>query len=149
MKLFDEAINILLVEDSHTDVILMRKMLSMAKTPNNLYVVKDGIEAIAFLRKEEGYEDVPRPNLILLDLNLPRKNGKEVLAEVKADDNLKTIPIIILSTSDDERDILDCYQGQANCYLTKPISMKDFKQQVELIENFWFNLVQYPQGNED
>ena len=76
MKLFDEAINILLVEDSHTDVILMRKMLSMAKTPNNLYVVKDGIEAIAFLRKEEGYEDVPRSNLILLDLNLPRKKRK-------------------------------------------------------------------------
>lgn len=144
MKLFDEPINILLVEDSHTDVILMKKMLSMAQTPNNLYVVKDGIEAMAFLRKEAGYEDKPRPNLILLDLNLPRKNGKEVLAEVKADENLKTIPVIILSTSENERDILDCYKGQANCYLTKPISMKDFKQQIKLIENFWFNLVQYP-----
>ncbi len=140
MKLLNTPVDILLVEDSHTDIILMRKMLSMADTPNNLHVVEDGVEAIAFLRNQ----DNPKPHLILLDLNLPRKNGREVLIEIKKDDNLKIIPVIILSTSDSETDILNCYQHQASCYLTKPMSLKDFHQQIKLLEQFWFNLVQYP-----
>jgi len=144
MKLLDAPINILLVEDSHTDIILMKKMLSISNTPNNLYIVEDGVDAIAFLHNQNNDIDKPRPNLILLDLNLPRKNGREVLVEIKNDDNLKTIPVIILSTSDSEKDILECYANQANCYLTKPMSLKDFHKQIRLLEEFWFNLVQYP-----
>ncbi|MBF2058469.1 MAG: response regulator [Cyanobacterium sp. T60_A2020_053] len=144
MKFLNRAINILLVEDSRTDVILMKKMLSMLNTPSQVEVADDGVEAIAFLRKENKYQTKTRPDLIILDLNLPRKSGHEVLVEIKNDLILRVIPIIILSTSDSEKDILRCYENYANCYITKPMSLKDFQQQIKIIEDFWFNVAHYP-----
>jgi CheY-like chemotaxis protein len=135
---------ILLVEDSLTDIILMRKMLQKAKNMTNLNVVKNGIEAINFLYQRGEYKNKPRPDLILLDLNLPQKNGKEVLKEIKENNELKVIPVIILTTSDDYRDILECYQSYANCYLTKPVNLLDFDKCISALDNFWFQFVRYP-----
>lgn len=140
----NKPIEILLVEDSLADAMLTRKMFQQLNTPNNLYIVEDGVEAIAFLNQEGKYKKSPVPDLILLDLNLPRKNGKEVLAEIKSDERFKNIPVIILSTSEDERDILKCYENYANCYLTKPVNIKDFKKSIRIIEEFWLNLVHFP-----
>lgn len=144
MKFLNRAINILLVEDSRTDVILMKKMLSMLNSPSQVEVADDGVEAMAFLRQENKYRTKARPDLIILDLNLPRKSGHEVLAEVKNDLTLRIIPVIILSTSDSEKDILRCYQNHANCYVTKPMSLKDFQRQIKIIEEFWFHVAHYP-----
>lgn len=139
-----KPLEILLVEDSFTDIILMQKMLKRTKSITNLNVVKDGIEAINFLYQRGEYENKPRPDLILLDLNLPRKNGKEVLKEIKENHDLKVIPVIILTTSDDNKDIVECYQSSANCYLTKPVNLQDFEKCVTAIDNFWFQFVRYP-----
>ncbi len=139
-----KPLEILLVEDSFTDIILMQKMLKRTKSITNLNVVKDGIEAINFLYQRGEYENKPRPDLILLDLNLPRKNGKEVLKEIKENHDLKVIPVIILTTSDDNKDIVECYQSFANCYLTKPVDLQDFDKCVTAIDNFWFQFVRYP-----
>ena len=122
----------------------MKKMLQKTKNIINLNVVKDGIEAMNFLYQKEEYENKLRPDLILLDLNLPRKNGKEVLKEIKENNDLKIIPVIILTTSDDHKDIVECYQSYANCYLTKPLSLKDFDRCITAIDNFWFQFVRYP-----
>lgn len=139
-----ESIEILLVEDNPGDVRLTREALKDSKINNNLNVVEDGVEALAFLRREGDYSEAPRPDIILLDLNLPRKDGREVLAEIKADDSLKRIPVVVLTTSDDERDILATYNLHANCYITKPVDLPRFVTIVKNIENFWFSIVKLP-----
>ena len=144
---FGRPIEILLVEDSATDVMLAEEALEHGKVSNNLSVVKDGVEAMAFLRKEGQYADSPRPDLILLDLNMPRKDGREVLAEVKADDALKQIPVIVLTTSKAEQDVLNAYALHANCYISKPVDFDQFANVIQAIEQFWFNIVILPTGN--
>ena len=137
-------IEILLVEDSSTDVMLAEEALEQAKLRNNLHVVKDGVEAMAFLRKEGKYFDVPRPDLVLLDLNMPRKDGREVLAEVKGDDDLKCIPVVVLTTSQAQEDVLRAYGLHANCYISKPVDFKQFANVVRAIDQFWFTVVTLP-----
>jgi two-component system response regulator len=142
-------IEILLVEDSSTDVMLAEEALEAAKMRNNLHVVKDGVEAMAFLRKEGKYADAPRPDLMLLDLNMPRKDGREVLSEVKADDDLKTIPVVVLTTSQAQEDVLKAYGLHANCYISKPVDFEQFMNVVQAIDQFWFTVVTLPTGDND
>lgn len=137
-------IEILLAEDSATDVLLAEEALEHAKMRNNLHVVKDGVEAMAFLRKENKYADAPRPDLILLDLNMPRKDGREVLTEVKSDDDLKSIPIVVLTTSQAQEDVLKAYGLHANCYISKPVDFEQFTNVVQAIDQFWFTIVTLP-----
>ena len=139
-----EPIEILLVEDSPTDALLTRQALAGGKLLNRLHVVEDGVKAIAFLRRQPPYGDVPRPKLILLDLNLPRKDGREVLAEIKEDEDLRMIPVIVLTTSNAETDILRSYSLHANCYITKPVDFASFADAVADIETFWFAVVTLP-----
>lgn len=137
-------IKILLVEDNPGDVRLTEEALKEGKVHNTLYVAGDGVEALAFLRNEDGYADVPRPDVILLDLNLPRKDGREVLAEIKACHNLRRIPVVILTTSEAEEDILHSYNLHANCYITKPVNLEQFIEVVKSVDNFWFTIVKLP-----
>jgi len=137
-------VEILLVEDNPGDVRLTMEALKDGKISNHLNVVSDGEEAMAFLRRESPYEDSPKPDLILLDLNLPRKDGREVLADVKRDEALKRIPVVVLTTSEAEEDILRTYDLHANCYVTKPVDLDQFIKIVHTIEAFWFNIVQLP-----
>ena len=139
-------VQVLLVEDSPTDVLMTQEALGQTKLLSNLHVVEDGVEAVAFLRRTGSYGHVPRPDLILLDYNLPRKDGREVLAEVKADADLKAIPVVLLTTSQAERDILAAYGLHANCYVTKPVNLKDFIQAIHEIITFWFTVVTLPPG---
>ncbi len=139
-----EAIQVLLVEDSPGDVRLTREAFKDAKVHINLHVVSDGIEAMAFLRREGAFAAVPRPDMILLDLNLPRKDGREVLAEIKESSALKSIPVVILTTSASEEDILRSYQLHANCYVTKPVGLEGFMKVVRSIDNFWLSVVKLP-----
>lgn len=139
-----ESIEILLVEDSPGDVRLTREALSEAKVSNSLHVVKDGVEAMQFLRREGRFSAAPRPDLVLLDLNLPRMDGRKVLAEIKGDINLRTIPVIVLTTSDAEGDILKSYNSHANCYLVKPVDVDRFFAQVRSLEGFWLAVVKLP-----
>lgn len=118
--------------------------LTKGKVLNNLSVVEDGEEAMAFLRREQGYADAPRPDLVLLDLNLPKKDGREVLHDIKSDATLRRIPVVILTTSQAEQDILRSYDLQANCYITKPIDLKQFVEVVHAVENFWLSVVKLP-----
>ncbi len=138
------AIEILLVEDNPGDVRLTQEALKENKIRNNLHVAKDGVEAMEFLRKMNGHKDVPRPDLILLDLNLPKKDGREVLAEIKTDDNLRSIPVVILTTSDAEDDVARAYHMYANCYIRKPIDLNRFIDVIKVIENFWLSIVELP-----
>lgn len=137
-------VQILLVEDSPGDVRLAREGLSECKIRNDLHVVADGVKAMAFLHREGEYAKAPRPDLILLDLNLPRKDGREVLREIKQDDSLKTIPVVILTTSKAEEDIVKTYALHANCYVTKPLGLEQFLAVVRGIEDFWFTIVRLP-----
>ena len=139
-----EPIEILLVEDSPADVDLTREALDDAKVRNHLSVVADGVEALAFLRREGRYADAPRPDLILLDLNLPKKDGREVLAEIKADPALRRIPVVVLTTSEAEQDILRSYDLHANCYITKPVDLEAFLGIVRAVEHFWLHIVSLP-----
>ena len=139
-----EPIEILLVEDDPGDVRLTQEALKHSKLRNNLYVVEDGVEAMEFLHQENSFADMPRPDIILLDLNLPRKDGREVLKEIKADDDLKRIPVVVLTTSENDEDILTSYDLHANCYITKPVDMSRFIQIVKTIEGFWFSIVKLP-----
>jgi CheY-like chemotaxis protein len=139
-----KSVDILLVEDNPGDVRLAKEALKECKIDNTVYVVQDGIEALAFLRKEGQHEKAPRPDLILLDLNLPRKSGREVLAEVKADPDLRRIPIVVMTVSRDEEDVLKAYNLHANCYITKPIDFGQFIQITKSIEDFWFRIVKLP-----
>jgi len=138
------SVEILLVEDNPGDVRLTQEALKDNKMHNNLHVVEDGVEALAFLRKEGQYSGSPRPDLILLDLNLPRKDGREVLAEIKADARLRRIPVVVLTTSKAEEDILRAYDLSANCYITKPVDFEQFIRVVKSIEDFWLAMVKLP-----
>jgi len=137
-------IDILLVEDNPGDIRLTREALQEAKVHNRLHSAHDGEAALAFLRREKGYENAVRPDLILLDLNLPKKDGREVLAEIKADPKLRRTPVIVLSTSRAEQDIQHSYDLYANCYITKPVEMSQFIRVVQSIDNFWFSIVSLP-----
>ena len=139
-----EAIEILLVEDNPGDVRLTQEALNDSKLHNKLSIVRDGIEAMTFLKKQDEYEQVPTPDIILLDLNLPRKDGREVLEEIKDDELLRRIPVVVLTTSDADQDILRSYNLHANCYITKPVDLDRFVQIVQTIENFWFQIVKLP-----
>jgi chemotaxis family two-component system response regulator Rcp1 len=138
------AFEILLVEDSPGDVRLTREALKDAKMHINLHVASDGIEAMAFLNREGEFADVPRPDLILLDLNLPRKDGRQVLEEIKENPALMTIPIVILTTSASEEDVLRSYRLHANCYISKPVDLDGFLKVVKSIDNFWLSIVKLP-----
>jgi len=139
-----KPVEILLVEDNPGDVRLMQEALKDSKLINNLYVVNDGLEALAFLRREGKHAKTPRPDLIFLDLNLPKKNGRDVLVEIKEDPELKRIPVVILTTSKAEEDIIRTYNSHANCYITKPVDFKQFITVVKKIEDFWFTIVKLP-----
>ena len=140
MKQPAEPIHILIVEDNPGDARLAVEALSEGKITNNISVVQDGIEAISFLKQE----DTPRPDLIFLDLNLPKMNGKDVLSIIKKDPDLKRIPVIILTTSDSDKDILATYELQANCYITKPVGFDKFIDVIQSVENFWLSVVKLP-----
>jgi chemotaxis family two-component system response regulator Rcp1 len=139
-----KPIEILLVEDSAADVRLTREGLADANVLNNLNVVGDGVEAMAYLRREGKYSNATRPDLVLLDLNMPRKDGREVLAEVKSDPDLKRIPVVVLTVSQAEEDILKSYNLHANCYISKPVTLAQFLKVVKSIESFWLTIVELP-----
>jgi CheY-like chemotaxis protein len=139
-----EPIEILLVEDNADDADLTVETLREGKVRNNVRVVEDGVEAMAFLRREGKNRAAPLPDLILLDLNLPRMSGREVLAEIKADPDLKRIPVVIMTTSSAEKDILEAYNLHANCYVTKPVDLDQFIGVVKKIEDFWLTVVKLP-----
>ena len=141
-----EPVEILLVEDNAGDVRLTLEALKEGKVRNNVHVAVDGVEAIAFLRRTGHYAEVPRPDLILLDLNLPKKDGREVLADVKTDPSLKRIPVVVLTTSEAEQDILKSYNLHANCYITKPVDLEKFLGVVRSLEDFWLTIVKLPSG---
>jgi len=138
-------VEILLVEDSPSDTELTVEALNEAKVRNHLSIVEDGVQALDFLRRKGDYAQAPRPDLIMLDLNLPRKDGREVLAEIKSDDDLKMIPVVVLTTSRAEQDVLQAYKHHANCYITKPVDFGQFINVVRSIESFWLMLVILPQ----
>lgn len=139
-----KPIHILLVEDNDGDILLIKEAFEDAKLANTLSVVKDGEKAIYFLDKKEGFEDADTPDLVILDVNLPRKNGHEVLQYIKTTESLKQIPVIMLTTSSSERDIIKSYKQHANCYITKPVDVDNFLKAVLEIEKFWISLVQLP-----
>lgn len=144
-----KSVEILLVEDNPADADLAADALEHGKLKNNLHVVADGDAAMDFLRQNAPYENVPRPDLILLDLNLPKKDGREVLAEIKADSSLKRIPVVVLTTSEAREDIMKTYNLHANCYLTKPLHVQQFFKLVRSIENFWLSIVVLPPKGDD
>lgn len=137
-------IEILMIEDSPSDALVAREALAYAKVLNTLHVVDNGDEALAFLRRDGKFAGVPQPDMILLDLKLPGKSGQEVLVEIKSDENLKHIPVVILTTSRNEEDVLKAYDHYANCYITKPVNFENFSEVVRSIENFWFTVVTLP-----
>ena len=137
-------IEILMVEDNPGDVRLAQEAMKEAKMRNRLTVVHDGVEALAYLRREGRFAQAVRPDLILLDLNLPRKDGREVLAELKSDPDLKSIPVVVLTTSRAEQDVEGAYKLHANCYITKPVDFNQFMKVVQQIDNFWVNVVTLP-----
>jgi chemotaxis family two-component system response regulator Rcp1 len=141
-----KLVDILLVEDNEGDARLAKEAMRDSKIRNTLHHVSDGEEAMAFLRKEGKYEKVPRPDLVLLDLNLPKKDGRQVLAEIKNDDELKRIPVVILTVSSAEEDILKSYNLHANCFITKPIDLSQFMKVVRSVEDFWLTIVKLPNG---
>jgi two-component system, chemotaxis family, response regulator Rcp1 len=140
------GLSILLVEDNPGDVRLMKEALKEAEVSTHLSVVYDGEAALSFLRRRNGYTDAPRPDLIFLDLNLPRRDGREVLAEIKSDDQLRRIPVVVLTTSEAERDIVNAYDLHANCYVKKPIDLDKFIQVVRECERFWLQIARLPRG---
>ena len=137
-------VEILLMEDSPGDVRLTIEAFADGRVANHVTVAKDGVEGMAMLRREGPYADCPRPDLILLDLNMPRKDGREVLAEVKQDPDLRRIPVVVLTTSQAEQDVLATYDLQANCYISKPVDLEQFIDAVKSIESFWFTVVTFP-----
>jgi chemotaxis family two-component system response regulator Rcp1 len=139
-------IEVLLVEDSPGDVRLTREALKDAKVHISLHVVADGIEAMAFLERTGTHVNAPRPDLILLDLNLPRKDGREVLKEIKQSPAMRSIPVVILTTSSSEADVLQSYELHANCYISKPVDLEGFLKVVQSIDNFWLSVVKLPHG---
>ncbi len=144
MQTKQQTFEILLVEDNPGDVFLTREAFREGRFAHRLSIVEDGEEALEFLRKEGKYLNAPRPDLILLDLNLPRKDGRELLADIKVDERLRHIPVIVLTTSDARQDVWGAYKLHANCYLTKPIQMEDFLDKVRSVEDFWLTVVRLP-----
>lgn len=142
-------VDILLVEDNPGDVRLTIEALKEGKVNNNLHVAGDGVEAMNFLRREGKYANAPRPDIILLDLNLPRKDGREVLTDIKRDDTLKAIPVVIMTTSKAEEDIVRSYKLHANCYITKPVGLEKFVEVVKSIEDFWLCIVKLPKEDRE
>ena len=141
------SIEILLVEDNLADVRLTQEALKEGKVCNNLSVVSDGDQALAYLYRAPPYENAKRPDIILLDLNLPRKSGREVLAEIKNDPSLRRIPVVILTTSSAEEDVINSYDLHVNCYITKPVDMEQFVTVVKAIDTFWFDIVRLPNND--
>ncbi len=139
-----KIVEILLIEDSPGDIRLTQEALKESKISNNLHIVMDGEEAMDFLKKKGKFSESPRPDLILLGLNLPKKDGREVLAEIKEDKDLRRIPVVILTISEAEEDILKTYNLYANCYITKPVDLNQFLKVILSIENFWFTIVKLP-----
>ncbi len=137
-------VEILLVEDNPGDVRLTQEAMTDGKMRNNLSVTRDGVEAMAFLRQEGEFKDAPRPDVVLLDLNLPKKDGREVLAEIKADPDLRRIPVVVLTSSKADEDIINSYDSHANCYVTKPGDLEQFIDVVKSIEGFWVQIVKLP-----
>jgi CheY-like chemotaxis protein len=137
-------IDILLVEDNPADVLLAREALGEANLPSTIHVVEDGVSALAFLRQVTPFAGVPRPTLILLDLNLPRKSGRDILAEIKRDPDLRAIPIVILTTSSAEEDVRRAYELYANCYIVKPFDYYSFVEAIQSIRHFWFSVATLP-----
>jgi two-component system, chemotaxis family, response regulator Rcp1 len=145
-QVLGRAIEILLVEDNPGDVRLTLELFKDCKLQNKIHVAKDGVEAIAFLRRMGAYSDAVRPDLIFLDLNLPKKNGREVLAEIKEDSDLRRIPVVVLTGSQAEEDILRSYNLHANCYISKPVDLDQFVSVIKSIQEFWFSIVKLPKG---
>ena len=143
-----KPVDILLVEDNPGDVRLTMEALRDGKLCNNVHVVADGVEALAFLHRQGKHSDAPCPDLILLDLNLPKRDGRQVLAHIKADEGLKRIPVVILTTSKAEEDIVRAYDLHANCYVNKPVGLDEFITVVQSIEDFWLTIVKLPPGEE-
>ena len=143
-RVLGKPVEILMVEDNPGDIRLTVEALKETKLNNNLTTVKNGVEALAYLRQQGDYADAPRPDLILLDLNLPKKDGREVLEEIKSDKDLGRIPVVILTTSQAEEDILKTYDLHANCYISKPVDLEQFTQVVQSIEFFWLTIVKLP-----
>jgi two-component system, chemotaxis family, response regulator Rcp1 len=141
---FSRPVEILLVEDNPGDVRLTKEALKEGKVRNNLFVVEDGVKALSYLRREPPYTEATRPDLVLLDLNLPRKSGREVLEELKQDPQLRNIPVVVLTSSQAEQDIVRAYDLHANCYVTKPVDLDQFITVVKSIEDFWFSIVKLP-----
>lgn len=141
------VVEILMVEDNPADARLTEEALKEGLLCNRLHLARDGVEAMQFLRREEPFRDAPRPDVVLLDLNLPRKDGREVLAEIKTDPNLKNIPVVVLTTSEAEQDIVKSYALHANCYVTKPVDLQRFIEIVRQIETFWLQIVKLPQSD--
>jgi CheY-like chemotaxis protein len=140
----NRAMEILLVEDNPGDVYLMTRSLEQGNVPKNISVVGDGVAVLAFLRRQGEYVDAVRPDLVILDLNLPRKNGREVLAEIREDPNLRGLPVLVLSSSKAPEDILNAYTLHANCYIVKPLLLSDFRSAITSIEDFWLKTAQLP-----
>jgi chemotaxis family two-component system response regulator Rcp1 len=139
-----QPVRILLVEDNPGDVRLTKEAFREGKVNNEMYVVSDGVEALEFLRRENGYADRPHPDIVLLDLNLPRKDGREVLAELKQDAELRHIPVIVLTTSEAEGDVRESYDLHANCYIKKPVDISRFIDVLRALDEFWFSIVRLP-----
>ena len=140
----EEELNILLVEDYPADIRLMLEIFREGEMANDFHVVTDGVEALRFLRKDGEYSTKPRPDLVFLDLNLPRKHGREVLREMKEDENLCRIPVIVMTSSEAEEDIADVYQNSASCYITKPVDLDEFVNLATVLKQFWLNVVKLP-----
>ena len=141
---YPRLIDILLVDDDEGDILLTRKALANGKIFNGMHVARDGVEAMEFLRQTGKFVDVPRPDLIMLDLNMPRKDGREVLADIKQDPELRSIPVVVLTTSDSDLDVTNMYDLHANCYVTKPVDLEKFTKIVKEIKYFWFSVVKLP-----
>ncbi|MGH6967538.1 MAG: response regulator [Stellaceae bacterium] len=141
-------VEVLLVEDNPGDARLTQEALREGKLQNRIHHARDGVEALAFLRREGEFRDAPMPDIILLDLNMPRKDGREVLAEIKADPQLRFIPVVVLTTSEAENDIVKSYELHANCYITKPVDLEKFTTIVHAIEDFWLQVVTLPHRND-
>lgn len=145
----ERPVEILLVEDNEGDIRLTQESIKEAKIRNNLYVTRDGEEAMDFLLHQGDYQNSVAPDLILLDLNLPKKDGREVLKEIKNDEKLSHIPVVVLTTSEAEKDIVKSYKLHANCYVTKPMGLDQFVEVIKVIENFWFSIVKLPSEAQD
>lgn len=139
-----EPVEILLAEDNPNDIKLTRKALKDGKMLNNLHVTEDGVETMKFLRQQGAHKDVPRPDIVLLDLEMPRKGGLEVLEDINADPELRRLPVVVLTSSEAEQDIVESYEHNANAYLTKPVGYQEFQEIVRKIEQFWFEIVKLP-----